>query len=126
MDSRGERRPLAPGCHVTCTKVRYGRNAGPLRNDRRFSDLERRPNGSNSGIFNAMRQMMHGLPVGSYKIDVFGPHVRKTNDAERRIGKPFTEQRVQMTEFGDGSRDRSREDTLLECAGIGGVRHGPG
>src|SRR5690242_11741837 len=72
MGYRCEWRSLSSCRNVTGTKVRNGRNPGPLGNHRRFGNLERGANGSNAGRLNPVRKMMDRLSMRTDQVHIGG------------------------------------------------------
>ena len=70
VDPRGQRRSLSASRDITWTKISHRGNPCAFGNDGWLSDLQCRPYGADTGIFDAMRQVMHGLAVRSDEIYV--------------------------------------------------------
>ena len=102
---RHQRRALPSRRHVAHAEIRHGRDARPLRDDRRLADLQgrRRPR---------IRQMMDRLPVRADGRNVlrlaFGPADRR----QGRAGKVLAQSEIQLANLGHRPVQAHMQDAL--------------
>src|SRR5262245_57268767 len=109
----GQRRSLTACSDVTRTEIGHSGNPRSFRNDCRLGYLEGRTNGADSWRMSTMRKMMHGLAMRADQCHITWLKFRLSNDLQRRIRKPFSKQRIEMTHLRDRPRNRRGENALL-------------
>jgi hypothetical protein len=109
---------LAAGGNVSRTKVRDCRNPRSLGDHGRFGDLQRRPDGSDPGIFHTMRQVMHRLSMRADQVNLLRAKAGCPNHTKRGIGKPFAKQGIQMANLRNRPSRRLCQNPLLQRSGI--------
>jgi len=98
MQIGSEWSPLAASGQISGTEVCHGRYAGPLGDDRRLADLQRRANRHTVRSL-AIGKVGDRLPVGADKGDTLYRHASLPNHRNGRFRKQLPEVSVQVAEL---------------------------
>ena len=116
---RDQRRALAAGGDVARAEVRHGRDAGPLGDDGRLADLERRARVPPPGP-SGLRKMADRLPVRADQVNRAERYPARPRERDQRPGEQFAEDEVQPADLIQPSRLRleQRENALPDLRRI--------
>jgi hypothetical protein len=90
---------------VTGTEIGHGGNARSFGNYGRLGNLKGGTNGADSRRMDTMRKMVHGLAMRADQRHIARLEFRLPNHVQRRIRKPFTKQRIEVTDIRDRPRN---------------------
>ena len=93
--------PLAACGDVTRTEIGDSGNPRSFGNYGWLGDLEGGTNGADSRRMDTMRKMVHGLAMRADQCHITRLKFRLPNHEQRRVCKPFTEQRIEVTHIRD-------------------------
>src|SRR5437868_8558952 len=113
MCDRCQRSSLTSCGNVARTEIGHGGNSRSLGNHGRLCDLQRRTNRADTWRMDAMWKVMHCLSMRADQRHITRLEVRLPNHEKRRVRKPFTEQRIKVTDICNCPRNGCGENALL-------------